>query len=185
MIYQELTLFGDLTVAENVFAGREPFRRVSRGLDFRRMRAECRGLFATLGVDLDPDARVGSLSLSEQQLVEVAKALSIDGRVIIMDEPTAALSRSETSRLLDVARGLRDAGRSVIYVSHHLDEVFEIADRVTVLRDGCGVATLDVATTTEDEFVRLMVGREIVSFGRREGDRRGPARRLARGRPAA
>jgi ABC-type sugar transport system ATPase subunit len=167
VIYQEFTLFPDLTVAENVFAGREPFGTVSRGIRYAEMRRECDRVFALLDFDVDPDTRVGDLSVSEQQLVEIAKALSVDGRVIVMDEPTAALSQSEVERLLQIVRRLRDEGRSVIYVSHHLEEVFEIADRATVLRDGSHVATLDIADTNQNELVKLMVGRDVQSvFGR-------------------
>jgi len=169
VIYQEFTLFPDLTVAENVFAGREPHSRLTRGIKYAEMRAECARVFATLDFPIDPDARVGDLSVSEQQLVEIAKALSVDGRVIVMDEPTAALSQSEVERLLQIIRRLRDEGRSVIYVSHHLEEVFAVADRATVLRDGQHVATLDIAETDQRELVKLMVGRDVSSvFGREE-----------------
>ena len=168
VIYQEFTLFRDLTVAENVFAGREPHSRLTRAIDYAAMRQECRRVFEQLRVAIDPDARVGDLSISEQQLVEIAKALSVDGRVIIMDEPTAALSSSEVSRLLDVVKRLRDEGRSVIYVSHHLEEVFEVADRATVLRDGRFVTTVDSADADEDTLVRSMVGRDVASVFHRE-----------------
>ena len=173
VIYQEFTLFPDLTVAENVFTGREPHHRFTRAIDYASMRADCRRIFAQLDVDIDPDARVGDLSISEQQLVEIAKALSVDGRVIIMDEPTAALASSEVARLLAVVRKLRAEGRSIIYVSHHLEEVFEVADRATVLRDGRFVATLDIATATEEELVRSMVGRDVESVFHREDAERG------------
>ncbi|MFJ8581737.1 sugar ABC transporter ATP-binding protein [Micromonospora sp. NPDC093277] len=168
VIYQEFTLFPDLTVAENVYAGREPHSRWSRGIRYSEMRVGCRALFDVLGVDIDPDARVADLSVSEQQLVEIAKALGTDGQVIVMDEPTAALSREEVQRLLDVVRRLRDEGRSVVYVSHRLEEVFAVADRATVLRDGRLVRTLDIAATDEDELVRLMVGRDIDAVFHRE-----------------
>jgi ABC-type sugar transport system ATPase subunit len=161
VIYQEFTLFGDLTVAENVYAGREPYRRLSRGLRYAEMRRGCRELFDLLGVHIDPDARVADLTVSEQQLVEIAKALGAEGQVIVMDEPTAALAHDEVERLLEVVRRLRDEGRSVIYVSHRLEEVFSVADRATVLRDGRLVRTLDIADTDEDEMVRLMVGRDL------------------------
>ena len=167
VIYQEFTLFPDLTVAENVFTGREPHHGLSRAIDYATMRAECHRIFAQLDVAIDPDARVGDLSVSEQQLVEIAKALSVDGRVIIMDEPTAALAASEVSRLLAVVRKLRAEDRSVIYVSHHLEEVFAVADRATVLRDGRFVRTFDIAETNEDELVRSMVGRDIESVFKR------------------
>ena len=168
VIYQEFTLFPDLTVAENVYIGREPFSRRTRGIRYPEMRSGCRRLFAALGVDVDPDARVADLPVATQQLVEIAKALSSEGRVIVMDEPTAALNRTEVARLMDVVRRLRDEGRAVIYVSHHLEEVFEVADRATVLRDGRNVGTLEMATATEPQLVRLMVGRDIEAVFHRE-----------------
>jgi ABC-type sugar transport system ATPase subunit len=164
VIYQEFTLFPDLTVAENVYIGREPISRVSRGIRYGQIRASCRELFSLLGVDIDPDARVAEIGVAAQQLVEIARALSQNGRVIVMDEPTAALNSTEVTRLMDVIRRLRDEGRAVIYVSHHLEEVFEVADRATVLRDGRNVATLDIAATNEGELVRLMVGRDVSSI---------------------
>ena len=168
VIYQEFTLFPDLTVAENVFAGREPHSKLTRGIDYKLMRDECRRIFKQLDLDVDPDTRVADLSVSEQQLVEIAKALSVDGRVIVMDEPTAALSQTEVVHLLQIVRRLRDEGRSVIYVSHHLEEVFEVADRATVLRDGKHVKTLDIKDTTQNELVKLMVGRDVASVFNRD-----------------
>jgi ABC-type sugar transport system ATPase subunit len=171
VIYQEFTLFPDLTVAENVFAGREPYRRVTRGIRYGMLRRECERIFGLLEVDIDPDARAGDLSVPEQQLVEIAKALSVDGRVIVMDEPTAALSQTEVQRLLQIVRRLRAEGRAIIYVSHHLDEVFEIADRATVLRDGSRIATVDIPSTDQRELVKLMVGRDVATvFGRERAD---------------
>ena len=174
VIYQEFTLFRDLTVAENVFSGREPHHRITRAIDYAAIRSECRRIFAQLDVALDPDAQVGDLSISEQQLVEIAKALSVDGRVIIMDEPTAALASSEVARLLEVVKKLRAEGRSVIYVSHHLEEVFAVADRATVLRDGRFVTTLTIEEATEDELVRAMVGRDVESVFSRTQAQQGP-----------
>ncbi len=168
VIYQEFTLFPDLTVAENVYIGREPISRRTRGIRYAQMRDGCRRLFAALGVEVDPDTRVVDLPVATQQLVEVAKALSSEGRVIVMDEPTAALNRTEVARLMDVVRRLRDEGRAVIYVSHHLEEVFEVADRATVLRDGRNVGTLEIAGATEPELVRLMVGRDISAVFHRD-----------------
>ncbi len=168
VIYQEFTLFPDLTVAENVFIGREPISRRTRGIRYPEMRTSCRRWFAALGVEVDPDARVAELPLATQQLVEIAKALSHEGRVIVMDEPTAALNRTEVARLMHVVRRLRDEGRAVIYVSHHLEEVFQIADRATVLRDGRNVGTLEIATATEPQLVRMMVGRDIEAVFHRE-----------------
>ena len=168
VIYQEFNLYPDLTVAENVFSGREPFHRFTRGIRYGEINRRAEALFATLGVGIDPAAPVSSLTVSEQQLVEIAKALSVDGQIIVMDEPTAALSSDEVTRLLDVVRRLRAEGRSVIYVSHRLDEVFAVADRVTVLRDGRHVRTMDIAGTDTDELVRLMVGRDIAALLHRD-----------------
>ncbi|MEZ4595482.1 MAG: sugar ABC transporter ATP-binding protein [Chloroflexota bacterium] len=173
VIYQEFTLFPDLTVAENVFIGREPVDARTRGIRYPEMRASCRRWFEVLGVEVDPDARLADLSVAMQQLVEIAKALSHEGQVIVMDEPTAALNRTEVARLMDVIRRLRDEGRAVIYVSHHLEEVFEVADRATVLRDGRNVGTLDIATATEAQLVRMMVGRDIEAVFHRESVARG------------
>jgi ABC-type sugar transport system ATPase subunit len=168
VIYQEFNLYPDLTVAENVFSGREPYHRFSRSIRYGEINRRCAALFASLGVSIDPTATVDQLTVSEQQLVEIAKALSLDGRIIVMDEPTAALSGDEVARLLEVVRRLRAEGRSVVYVSHRLDEVFAVADRVTVLRDGRHVSTKAVADTDPDELVRHMVGRDIASVFHRE-----------------
>lgn len=161
VIYQEFNLFPDLTVAENIFAGRESYAPATRTIRYPALREGAARLFATLGVNIDPDARVCDLSVSEQQLVEIAKALSLQGRIIVMDEPTAALNKEEVVRLLEVVRRLRLEGRSVIYVTHRLDEVFAVADRATVLRDGRNVGTVSMASTDEIELVRMMVGRNV------------------------
>jgi ABC-type sugar transport system ATPase subunit len=168
VIYQEFNLFPDLTVAENVFSGREPYRWWSRGIQYSRLNHEAAVLFAVLGVDTDPAAIVAQLSVSEQQLVEIAKALSAHGRIIVMDEPTAALSSDEVTRLYEVVRRLRAEGCGIVYVSHRLDEVFALADRITVLRDGKHVRTVDRGATDAEELVRLMVGRDIASVFHRD-----------------
>ncbi len=173
VIYQEFTLFPDLTVAENVFVGREPYSGRTRGIRYGEMRAECRRVFNLLGVDIDADARVADIGVAEQQLVEIARALSTDGRVIVMDEPTAALNGNEVANLMAVVKRLRAEGRAIIYVSHHLDEVFQLADRVTVLRDGQNIATTDVASTDETELVRLMVGRDVEAVTHRDAIEKG------------
>jgi len=166
VIYQEPSLFPDLTLAENVFVGRQPVRRGrgAGGVDWELMRARSRELFAALGVDLDPDRRAAGLSIADQQVVEIAKALSTDARVIVMDEPTAALSGPEVERLLGVARRLRDGGAAVVFVSHRLDEVFALCDRLTVMRDGATVAEAAVGGTNPGEVVRWMVGRELTEL---------------------
>jgi rhamnose transport system ATP-binding protein len=162
VIYQEPSLFPDLSLAENVFVGRQPVK--SRRVSWADMRARAGALFQELGVALDPDRRAQGLSIADQQLVEIVKALSTDAKVIVMDEPTAALSAREADRLLDVARRLRDRGAAVVFVSHRLDEVFDLCDRVTVMRDGATVAEALVKDTTPGEVVRWMVGRELTEL---------------------
>jgi rhamnose transport system ATP-binding protein len=160
VIYQEPTLFPDLTVAENIFMGRQPLRS-GRRIDTRSMRDQAAGLFSRLGVPLDPGRICRGLSIADQQIVEIAKALSLDARIIVMDEPTAALSALEVARLFDVVRALREHGAAVLFISHRLEEVFEICQRVTVMRDGRQVMTGTVAGLTADELVRAMVGRQM------------------------
>jgi rhamnose transport system ATP-binding protein len=160
VIYQEPTLFPDLTVAENIFMGRQPLRSARR-IDYRRMRAQATELFQRLGVRVDPARMCRGLSIADQQLVEIAKALSLNARIIVMDEPTAALSAAEVSRLFDVVTALRGAGAAVLFISHRLEEVFEICQRVTVMRDGREVLTSPLADVTADDLVRAMVGRQL------------------------
>jgi rhamnose transport system ATP-binding protein len=160
VIYQEPTLFPDLTVAENIFMGRQPLlpgRRINR----REMRAQAAALSGRLGVRLDPGRICRGLSIADQQLVEIAKALSLDARVIVMDEPTAALSGAEVTRLFEVMRALRAAGAAVLFISHRLEEVFQSCQRVTVMRDGGHVLTRELAGMTADDLVRAMVGRQM------------------------
>ncbi len=160
VIYQEPTLFPDLTAAENIFMGRQPLRR-GRRIDARQMRAQARALFERLGVRLDPGRICRGLSIADQQIIEIAKALSLDARIIVMDEPTAALSAAEVARLFDVATTLRAHGAAVLFISHRLEEVFEICQRVTVMRDGRQVLTRKLAGLTADDLVRAMVGRQL------------------------
>jgi len=160
VIYQEPTLFPDLTVAENIFMGRQPLR-AGRRIDARAMRAQAAELFGRLGVPLDPARICRGLSIADQQIVEIGKALSRSARVIVMDEPTAALSATEVARLFEVVRTLRAAGAAVLFISHRLEEVFEICQRVTVMRDGRHVLTSEVAGLTADDLVRAMVGRQM------------------------
>jgi rhamnose transport system ATP-binding protein len=160
VIYQEPTLFPDLTVAENIFVGRQPrgrFGLISRGT----MREEARKLFAQLGVPIDPDRVAEGLSIADQQIIEIAKAISLDAKFLIMDEPTAALSGAEVERLFTVARSLRDNGAGILFISHRFDEVFDLCDRITVMRDGRAIATHETKQTSVDAIVREMVGRDI------------------------
>jgi len=162
VIYQEPHLFPDLTLAENVFVGRQPLS--GKRVAWRRMSSEAAELFAQLGVPLDPKRRARGLSIADQQIVEIAKALSINARVIVMDEPTAALSAAEAERLFTVSRRLRDQGAAVVFVTHRLDEVFELCDRLTVMRDGATVATDLVQNVDISQIVKWMVGRELADL---------------------
>jgi ribose transport system ATP-binding protein len=160
IIHQELNQVRGLSVAENIFLGREPRRPVGL-VDWTEMYAQGGRLLADLGLSIDPRRRVGTLTVAEQQLVEIAKALSFDAELVIMDEPTAALTVEETQRLFGLIRDLRARGVGIIYITHRLEEVFNIADRVTVLRDGQHVGTMAVRDLTLDELIRLMVGRRL------------------------
>jgi rhamnose transport system ATP-binding protein len=160
VIYQEPTLFPDLSVAENIFMGRQPLGRWRR-IDRRALDTAATELFARLGVPIDPERPARGLSIADQQIVEIAKALSLDARVVVMDEPTAALSGVEVERLFGVARSLRDAGAAVLFISHRFEEITALCDRVTIMRDGAHVSTDPLADVTVDEIVRRMVGREL------------------------
>jgi rhamnose transport system ATP-binding protein len=160
VILQEPTLFPDLTVAENVVMGRHPRRSFGR-IDRPAMRKLVQDLLGRLGVELDPDRPVQGLSIADQQIVEIAKAMSFDARVLIMDEPTAALSGNEVERLFRVVRALKARNAAVLFISHRLEEVYEICDTVTVMRDGALVHDGLLADLPEDELVRKMVGRDI------------------------
>ncbi len=163
-IYQELLLFPELTVAENIFLGHAPRARGGR-IDWRAMRAEAEALLASLEIDdLAADQIVGALSVGHRQRVEILRALSHDARILIMDEPTAALTESDVKRLFDIVRKLKSRGVGIVYISHRLDELFEIADRVTVLRDGAYVGSRAMAETNAAELVQMMVGRRIESL---------------------
>ena len=163
VIYQEPTLFPDLSVTENIFMGRQPRGRLGR-IDRAAMRAEVLDLFNRLGVTMDPDRTADGLSIADQQMIEIAKSISLDARVLIMDEPTAALSGVEVDRLFQVARALRDEGRALVFISHRFDEVFALCDTITVMRDGSYVSTRPIKETTPDGVVAEMVGREITDL---------------------
>ncbi|MCU1586107.1 MAG: D-xylose transporter ATP-binding protein [Microbacteriaceae bacterium] len=163
VIYQEPTLFPDLTVAENIFIGRQPRGRLGL-IDRPAMRTMARELFGRLGVPIDPDRIADGLSIADQQIIEIAKAISLDARILVMDEPTAALSGVEVDRLFAVARSLRDRGTAILFISHRFDEVFELCDRITVMRDGAFIATHRTAEITVDGLVREMVGRDIATL---------------------
>jgi len=183
IIYQEFNLIGDLSVRENIFLGREPTR-----WGFVRRSAERRAaseLFAMIGCQIDPDARCRDLTISQQQKVEIAKALSASARIVVMDEPTAALSGQEAEQLFAVIRDLKAHGLGVLYVSHRLDEIFAVADRVMVLRDGALVGCQPIGEVTRRELIEMMVGRPLeTEFPRRDvapGDQRLRVEGLSRG----
>jgi rhamnose transport system ATP-binding protein len=160
IIFQEPTLFPDLTVAENIFVGVQPLKRFRR-IDGRRMRREAAAVFGRLGVRLDPDRPALGLSIADQQLVEIVKALTTNARVIVMDEPTAALTNTEVERLFGIVETLRAHGSAVLFVSHRLEEIFAICQRVTVMRDGRHVVTKPIDELTIPSVIRAMVGRDM------------------------
>lgn len=163
LIHQELNLADKLDVASNIVLGREP-RHFAHLIDFARMHREARTFLDMVGLKVPTQTIVNQLTIGRQQMVEIAKALSVNARVLIMDEPTSSLSSAETTTLFGVIKELRSRGVSVIYISHRLGEVKELADRVVVLRDGANAGHLDRADITHDNMVRLMVGRDISQF---------------------
>ena len=160
IIYQEPTLFPDLSVAENIFMGRQPVG-AGRVIDRAQMRADAKAVFTRLGVELDPARPARGLSVADQQIVEIAKAISFNARVIVMDEPTAALTSVEVERLFDVVRALRADDAAVLFISHRLEEVFSICQRVTIMRDGRFVSTAPIEDVTIDSIIFSMVGRDL------------------------
>jgi rhamnose transport system ATP-binding protein len=162
VIYQEPSLFLDLTLAENVFIGRQPMKGAA--IDWTLVQNEAARLFDELGVPLDPKRLARGLSIADQQVVEIAKALSMNANIILMDEPTAALSASEVERLMTVMQSLKAANKAVIFVSHRLDEVFMISDFITVMRDGATVSENSVEQTDMQKVIKEMVGRELTEL---------------------
>ena len=160
MIHQELNLMPHMTVAENVWIRREPKNRFGF-VDHHELRRQTQSLFDRLGIDLDPNERVGRLSVANRQMVEIAKAVSYESDVLIMDEPTSALTEREVDHLFRIIRTLRDSGKGIIYITHKMNELFEIADEVSIFRDGRHIATKASDQLTRDEVIRMMVGREI------------------------
>jgi ribose transport system ATP-binding protein len=161
MIHQELNLMNDLTAAQNIFIGREPRRTFGLFLDEDELNRRAAALFERMNLRLDPQVEVGELSVAKQQMVEIAKALSFRSKVLIMDEPTAALNASETAELFRIIRQLKAEGVGIVYISHKMDELKEISDRVTVMRDGEYVGTVPTATTPIDTIISMMVGRSL------------------------
>lgn len=159
-IYQDLSIFPDLDIAENIFIGRQP-TRASKLLDWPKLYQEAGRLLESLGVHLNLKTKARYLSVAQQQMVEIARALSVNARILIMDEPTSALTLNEVADLFQIVRRLRENGTAILFISHRLEELFEIADRVTVLRDGAYVETRSMKDVTQDELIRLMVGRTV------------------------
>jgi len=161
MIHQELNLMPHLTVAQNIYIGREPRRKFRLLLNEKALEEKVRELFRTMNLDLDPRAKVSDLTVAKQQMVEIAKALSFRSEVLIMDEPTAALTTSEIEELFRMIEQLKASGVGVVYISHRMDELKRITDRITVMRDGCYIDTVNTAEVSVDRIISMMVGREI------------------------
>ncbi len=182
IIYQEFNLVPTLSVAENIFLGKELARGVTRSLNRRAMIQQATETLARLGLkDLDCASKVRALSVAQQQMVEIGKALFNDAAILVMDEPTSVLSQKESEALFALIRGLKEKGLSIIFISHRLDEVIDLSDRITVLRDGEHVSTLDNSRrqVTKDELVRLMVGRELTNYYPERKNVRGDEKLLA------
>lgn len=159
-IYQELNVIPKLTVWENIFLGRE-LRNKKGLLDIPQMKERAKELLQQLRQNIDVDEKVENLGMGHQQMVEICKALVLESRLIIMDEPTSSLSAGETEELLRTARELRDRGMAIVFISHHMDEIFRICDRLTVLRDGCVIQSMLAKDTNTENLIKLMVGRDI------------------------
>ncbi|MEX1296698.1 MAG: sugar ABC transporter ATP-binding protein, partial [Candidatus Limnocylindrales bacterium] len=161
MIHQELALANHLTVAQNIYMGREPRGRFSFMVDDKQQVKQTQELVDRLGLKLDPTAKCADLKVAQQQMVEIAKALSSDASVLIMDEPTAALTETEIEELFRIIRSLREQGKGIVHISHRLEELRQISDRVTIMRDGQHVDTVNTMDVSVDEIIAMMVGRTI------------------------
>lgn len=159
VIHQELNMMNHLTVAQNMYIGREPKKGIA--IDDKKMEKDAAELFARIGVHIDPSVQLGTLTVGKQQMVEIAKAVSHDCKLLVLDEPTAALTQPEVEELFKIMNDLKAKGIGMIYISHRMDEINRISDRVTVMRDGEYIDTVDTATTTKDDIVKMMVGRVI------------------------
>nr|WP_315975658.1 sugar ABC transporter ATP-binding protein [Phyllobacterium sp. A18/5-2] len=160
IIHQELNLIPSLSVSENIFLGREPLK-AGLFIDYAEIEARSADILAKFGIDIDPRADVENLRVGEQQLVEVARALSLNADVLVLDEPTSALSEAEAQRLASFVRALARKGVAIVYISHRMSEVFALADKITVLRDGNFIATRHSGEISERDVIRMMVGREL------------------------
>ena len=160
VVHQELNMMNHLTVAQNMFIGREPKKGIM--IDDKKMVADAKAMFEKIGVQIDPTVKLGTLTVGKQQMVEIAKAVSHDCKLLVLDEPTAALTQPEVEELFKIMNELREKGIGMIYISHRMDEINRISDRVTVMRDGEYVDTVETASVTKDDIVRMMVGRVIM-----------------------
>ena len=160
VVHQELNMMNHLTVAQNIFIGREPKKGII--IDDKKMIADSQALFEKIGVKIDPTINLGELTVGKQQMVEIAKAISRDCKLLVLDEPTAALTQPEVEELFKIMRELKEKGIGMIYISHRMDEINRISDRVTVMRDGEYVDTVNTADVTKDDIVKMMVGRVIM-----------------------
>ncbi len=161
IIHQELNLIPYLSIQENIFLGREFTKKLSKGIDWHKLHSESKKYLDMLGVTTDPRTPVKNLSVGEQQMVEIAKALSLDAKIIIMDEPTGTLTTRETEKLFEVIRNLRDNNKSIVYISHRLEEIFLLCDSVTVLRDGKYVGSAEIKELDDEKLIQMMVGRNL------------------------
>ena len=159
IIYQELNVLNNMNIAENIFVGRE--KKKNGFVDKKLQHDEARKLLSRVGLDMDTHTKTGKLSTAQKQMVEVAKALSYNARMIIMDEPTSSLTDKETDMLLNIIRALRESGVAIVFISHRMNEIFEIADRIAVMRDGQMVQCVDAASATEQSIIAAMVGRDV------------------------
>jgi ABC-type sugar transport system ATPase subunit len=164
VIFQEFNLIPDLSVAENIFVGREPKTMAGTLIDYRRLNSRAADILGTLDMPLDVKSFVSDLSVAERQMVEIAKALSYESRLIIMDEPTATLTDKEVRKIFEIVKSLRQRGVSVIYISHRLEEAFELADRITVMRDGRTVGTKNIRDTDKNGIIEMMVGKVVKDY---------------------
>src|SRR5512133_3344769 len=175
IIYQEFNLVPQLSIAENVWIGREHFKnKILHLIDWPEMYRRTQELLDEVHLSLDPRRPVLGLGVAHQQMVEIAKALSLNAKLLIMDEPTSALTDTEINQLFAIIRKLKERGVSVVFISHHLDEVFEICDRGTVLRDGEYIQTVDLKDTSEEQLIQLMVGRSLEQQYPKVISKRGP-----------
>ncbi|MGG4341369.1 sugar ABC transporter ATP-binding protein [Paenibacillus lautus] len=168
MIHQELNLAPDLTVAQNIFIGREPRRKLRLFLDEQALHQQVNELFERMGLDMDPSIKVSELTVAKQQMVEIAKALSYNADVLVMDEPTAALSEAEIEDLFRIIHQLREGGVGIVYISHRMDEIKRITDRITVMRDGQYIDTVLTDEVTTQDIISKMVGRQIYETSKPE-----------------